>query len=208
MNAVDHKPLLRDFSDRSLDEISNGRLRNLKEKTLRYKFPMIHTPGVWHKAVDALSWHPTGPTNPDIPLLPENIATIGTSNHLPPTSLIGHSFLASICTKEQPQDSWSYSIDDGLVSSASSTLAVTWERVKLETIGDPDLHTLITIIKSGFPELQHELPPARQEYNRFHEHLHTIDGVILYKDHIMIPPSFVRPHWQRYILSTKGSHQW
>ena len=32
--AVDHKPLLKIFGDRSLDEISNTRLRNLKEKTL------------------------------------------------------------------------------------------------------------------------------------------------------------------------------
>ena len=35
--AVDHKPLLKIFGDQSLDDISNTRLRNLKEKTLRYK---------------------------------------------------------------------------------------------------------------------------------------------------------------------------
>ena len=39
--AVDHKPLLKIFRDRSLDKISNARLRNL-EKTLQYKFHMIH----------------------------------------------------------------------------------------------------------------------------------------------------------------------
>ena len=36
--AVDHKPLLKVFSDRSHEEISNNRLCNLKEKTLCYKF--------------------------------------------------------------------------------------------------------------------------------------------------------------------------
>ena len=36
--AVDHKPLMKIFGDRSLDDISKNRLRNLKEKTLRYKF--------------------------------------------------------------------------------------------------------------------------------------------------------------------------
>ena len=35
--AVDHKPLLTLLGDRSLEDISNARLRNLKEKTLRYK---------------------------------------------------------------------------------------------------------------------------------------------------------------------------
>ena len=33
--AVDHKPLLKLFGDRSLEDIPNTRLRNLKEKTLR-----------------------------------------------------------------------------------------------------------------------------------------------------------------------------
>ena len=46
ISAVDHKPLLKVFSDRSLKESSNARLRNLKEKTLRYKFRMVHVPGV------------------------------------------------------------------------------------------------------------------------------------------------------------------
>ena len=54
--AFDHKPLLKIFGDRSLDKISNARLRNLK--TLRYKFRMIHIPGVRHKAADALSRKP------------------------------------------------------------------------------------------------------------------------------------------------------
>ena len=43
--AVDHKPLLKIFGDRSLENIPNARLRNLKEKTLRYKFKMLYVPG-------------------------------------------------------------------------------------------------------------------------------------------------------------------
>ena len=190
--AVDHKPLLKVFGDRSLDEISNGRLRNLKEKTLRYRFRMVHIPGVRHKAADAISRHPTGPTHPNPLTLPDDIAAIDNSTHLCPGSLIGHPFLTSIRTKESPQDSCSFSIDDELVSAASSilsTIAVTWERVKLATTSDPDLLNLTTIIESGFPEFQHQLPPALQEYHRFRHHLHTLDGVILYKDRIVIPPS-------------------
>ena len=58
--AVDHKPLLKLFGDRSLDNISNTRLRNLKEKTLRYRFRMTHSPGIKHKAADTVWRHPTG----------------------------------------------------------------------------------------------------------------------------------------------------
>ena len=58
--AVDHKPLLKTFGDRSLDQISNPRLRNLKEKTIRYHFRMVHIPGTKNRASDAISRHPTG----------------------------------------------------------------------------------------------------------------------------------------------------
>ena len=40
--AGDHKPLLKLLGDRALDDIPNPRLRNLKEKTLRYRFRTIH----------------------------------------------------------------------------------------------------------------------------------------------------------------------
>ncbi|VDI04801.1 Hypothetical predicted protein [Mytilus galloprovincialis] len=56
--AVDHKPLLKIFGDRLLDQISNTRLRNLKEKTLRYKFKMMHAQGAKHRAADAVTRKP------------------------------------------------------------------------------------------------------------------------------------------------------
>ena len=56
--AVDHKPLLKILGDHSLEQIPNARLRNLKEKTLRYKFCLVHIPGVKHLAADGVSRHP------------------------------------------------------------------------------------------------------------------------------------------------------
>ena len=53
--AVDHKPLLKILSDRCLEDIPNARLRNLKEKTLRYKFKIVYVPGVKHLTADATS---------------------------------------------------------------------------------------------------------------------------------------------------------
>ena len=52
--AVDHQPLLKIFGDRSLDNISNTRLRNLKEKTLWCRFRMVHIPGVKNRSPDTL----------------------------------------------------------------------------------------------------------------------------------------------------------
>ena len=62
--AVDHKPLLKILSDRSLEDIPNNRLRNLKERTLRYQFRITYIPGSKHKAAYALSRYPIGTVEP------------------------------------------------------------------------------------------------------------------------------------------------
>ena len=153
---------------------------------------MVHIPGVRHKAADAVSRHPTGSTNPDLLTLTDNIAAIGNPISLLPLDPTLHSIMASIRCEEPPLDSWSQDIDNQLTSSAVSalsTMATTWDSVKLATTSDKDLNQLVSIIESGFPEFRHELPPALHEYYQFHEDLYTVDGVILYKDRIIIPPS-------------------
>ena len=195
--AVDHKPLLKVFGDRSLEDITNARLRNLKEKTLRYRFRMVHIPGVRHKAADAVSRHPTGTTQPDLLVLPDDIAAAtAVMAALPQLNAPGRSFLAGIRHSEPPPSTCTTTIDDQLASSASSalrTMAVTWERVKLATTSNGDMTRLIDIIESGFPKSRHELPTTLQEYYQFREQLYTVDGVILYKNRIVIPPS-LRQH--------------
>ena len=74
--AVDHKPLLKILGDRSLEDISNNRLRNLKEKTLRYKFHILHVPGAKHKAADAMSRYPSGHKQPEMLELSDDIASL------------------------------------------------------------------------------------------------------------------------------------
>ena len=58
---TDHKPLLHVFNDRSLADMENRRLQNLKEKTLSFKFDIVHIPGKEHKGPDAASRYPVGP---------------------------------------------------------------------------------------------------------------------------------------------------
>ena len=59
--ATDHKHLLNVLNDRSLSDIDNKRLQNLKEKTLAYRFKIIHVPGKKHLGPDAASRFPVGP---------------------------------------------------------------------------------------------------------------------------------------------------
>ena len=194
--AVDHKPLLKVLGDRSLEDIPNARLRNLKEKTLRYRFRMVCIPGVRHKAADAVSRHPTCLKTPEMLILPDDIATTSDSPTPPPPDQYRCSFLDHIRCEEPPFASCPLAIDDQLASSASSavrTIAVTWDTVKVATASDRDMVHLMSIIESGFPNFRHELPPTLQEYYQFRDHLYTVDGVILYKDRIVIPPS-LRQH--------------
>ena len=175
--AFDHKPLLKVFSDRSFEEISNGRLRNRKEKTVRYKF--THAPDVWHRAADAVSCHPTGPANPDMMLLPDDIAASGASAIPSPFNPSGHSFLSGIRCREP--------------AAPYTTIAITSDRIKVAIASDTNMVQLISIIESGFPEFRHELPPALREYHQCRDHLYTVDGVILYKSRTVISTS-LRQH--------------
>lgn len=189
--AVDHKPLLKLFGDRSLEEISNTRLRNLKEKTLRYRFRMVHIPGVRHKAADAVSRYPTGSKLPELLHLPDDVASTSDSASSLHT-IFENSFLAGIRCTEPASASCSSAIDAQLISSAVSTLttmAVTWEKVKLASASDKDMVQLISTIEAGFPDSRNELPQSLKEYHQFKDDLYTVDGVVLYKDRIVIPPS-------------------
>ena len=60
--VTDHKPLVQILNDRSLTDITNRRLLNLKEKTLPYSFTMQHISGAKNKGPDA-SRYPSQGTN-------------------------------------------------------------------------------------------------------------------------------------------------
>lgn len=53
--AMDHNALLKVLGDRSLNEIPNSRLRNLKENTLYYRFRLVHNPGIKNRVAEAMS---------------------------------------------------------------------------------------------------------------------------------------------------------
>ena len=69
--TTDHKPLLQILDDRSLNDITNRRLLNLKEKTLPYNFTIMHVTGAKNKGPDALSRYPPQTSNK---LQSENLA--------------------------------------------------------------------------------------------------------------------------------------
>ena len=184
--AVDHKPLLKVFGDRSFQDISNTRLRNLKEKTLRYRFKMVHVPGAKHKAADSLSRHPTGSTNPDILHLQDDIAQASDFQ-----TSFDASFLVNI-RRNEPEPT---ELDTEITTDAIAMLdslqprVITWHKVKLATNSDEAMQEILQKIESGFPADQNKLSPSVREFYKFRDNLSAVDGVILYKNRIVVPPA-------------------
>ncbi len=190
--AVDHKPLLKVFSDRSLDDINNPRLRNLKEKTLRYRFQIVHIPGVKHRAADCVSRHPIG--DPDKLKLPDDVATISQHHPLSP--------IRSPAPDNIPMEEVMIAALTSSLASITLT-AVTWDRVRTATTSDADMSMLVDMITSGLPDSRQEFPTKLREFYQFREDLSSVDGVVLYKDRVVIPPTL-----RQEVLSTLHSaHQ-
>lgn len=105
------------------------------------------------------------------------------SHALPPSH-----FLAGIRSDDDPDN-----MEDNAAASTKlnslSIKSVPWDRVRIASTSDANMHQLLQLIESVVPESRHELPPALRENVQFRENLHSLDGVILYKDRIVIPPS-------------------
>ena len=115
--VVDHKPLLGILGNRSLEAISNPRLRNLKENTFRYQFKMMYIPGVKNKASDCMSRRPSGTRDPERLYL-ENAVTLTSANCATYLDQSPRSFMDMIRTSDETPTE----IDRTLSEIASATL--------------------------------------------------------------------------------------
>ncbi len=125
--------------------------------------------------------NPTGDPNPPKYPLVDYMDSV---SHTPePSDLI--SFLRN----NAPQQC---DIDISLQSSASVSLeslqSITWDRVKVATASDQDLAHLTNMLEYGdMPQTRHEWPESLREYFPFRDHLYTLDGVLMYKERVVIP---------------------
>ena len=184
--ATDHKPLTRVFNDRSLAEIDNRRLMNLKEKTLPYRFSIQHVPGIKHKGPDAASRYPTG--EPERLHLPSEHST--EFDDAPSTKEVRQDILANLSIVEEEDF-----LDTGLELFAANSfhgtfgtdLAVTWSDLRAETMKDEDLQNLSEMIIDGFPADARKWPSALRPYYPYSASLLIVDGIIMITDRVVIP---------------------
>ena len=151
--AVDNKPLLKIFGNRSLENIPNARLRNLKVKSLCYKFKMLYVPGAKHRAADAMSRHSSGDAGTTV--LIDDIAYIWWY-----TSGSDVLCLPSFTYSSNEIQTSDFVCDDtdvaALYFSAMNAITnlecVTWDKVRTANPGDVDMHRLVETIESGMPD--------------------------------------------------------
>ena len=183
--ATDHRPLLKLFGDRCMEDIANPRLRNLKEKTLRYRFQMVYIPGVRNHTSDALSRHPSGTRTPPRLHLQDDLATPALT--CPSTGPLD---AASVSETHHPGDE-----DHGLaiaLCAAISIAPINWEDLQIATAADATLQDLIYYIEEGTPTDKNMLPPAIREYHQYLQDLSVVDGVVCRGERLIIPTS-LRP---------------
>jgi hypothetical protein len=183
--AVDHKPLLKILGDRTLEDLPNPRLRRLKEKTLRYRFKVTHIPGVKHKAADGVSRYPSDESNSITSPTQKDIVQIPLISDLPypPVNLM------NTIRCFDPTDTVEDSTAADIAASLDNIRSVTWDKVRAATASDDTMRLLLDTVEQGMPESRHDLPTAIHDYHQFRDNLNTVDGIIIYKDRIVIPPA-------------------
>ena len=164
--VVDHKPLIKIFGDRHLDEIDNTRIFRLKQRTLRWKFNICWRPGKSNHFSDAVSRHPV---NQEV----EEEAGV--------TAFI--SLVNSILEEEEQAEV-------ALLQSKinlNKVVAITWEKVQEATYDE--YSDILAYLKGHIPDNDAEFNRQYDELKVYRDRLHVIDDVIMYEDRVLIPPS-------------------
>ena len=157
---TDHKPLVKIFGDRTLDEITNSRLFRLKQRTLPWHFDIKHLPGKTNHAADATSRHPS-------PSSSEHSASLGVPS-IP--DLVESALMASIRQDTQ---------DIGTIS---------WSLLARETASDTALSSLLKLVKQGTPNLARNNRSLASLWP-ICESVYAQEGVLLYQDRVIVPSS-------------------
>ena len=168
--TTDHKPLLGFFQNTSLDDIANPRLFSLKQRTLPWTFTTLHRPGKDNKFSDAASRFPSSSTSED-------------KDAITPFSEI----LCNISALEVDEP-----LDELQVAASfeeEKIRAITWDVVRAETEKDVNMQQLICLISSVFPSNKNEMPENISQYWPVRDNLYMMDGVIMMKEHVVLPPS-------------------
>ena len=120
--VTDHKPLVKLFGDRTLDEITNTRLFRLKQRTLQWHFDILYSPGKTNLAADATSrnpWSPTLTCQMSIGDLTEHLTVAAINNEVVNTTSVSWEAVATETKRDPVLSELSVAVQDGFQGSYS-----------------------------------------------------------------------------------------
>ena len=142
--VTDHKPLVKIFGDRTLDEITNSRLFRLKQHTLSWRFEIRHLSGKSNHAADATSRHPSQSCS-------QNVVSLG-SPSLSDIAALALMITTRNNTQELGASSWSLLAQETTAHASLSHLLQLIEQGKQIARDDPTLTSLRPICESRYSE--------------------------------------------------------
>ena len=144
--VADHEPLKGLFGNRDLSKIHNPRLFRLKEKSLRYRFTIQHSPRKWHRAPDAISRNPVTTVQSLLDTFPLETSPINTEES------------DEICAATKLTALTSISQLDGYPAITSL------DCIRFAGQNDTQYTLLGKTIDNGFPNNRQATPPTIREY--------------------------------------------
>ena len=167
--CTDHQPLTGILGDRDLAEVTNPRLLKLKQRTLRFRFSIQHTPGKWHRASDAVSRNPVEEVRAIFEMLRENPSDYE-------LELI-----------EDTEASVSAVITGALSGCQDDIGVMTIDTIREAIVEDDSYTKLAQCVENGFPRTRHKTNPGIREFWNVRDRLSTDNGVVLLDSRIVIP---------------------
>ena len=173
MIVTDHKPLIKIFGDHTLNEITNSRLFRLKQGTLPWCFEIRHLPGTSNHAADATSRHPSQSST-------ENTVSLGSPSF---------------------PDIAELALMNTIRNDTQELGAISWSLLATETAADVSLGPLLRSVEQGKPISSDD--PTLTSLRPICESLYAEEGVLLYQDRVVVPPSLRR----RVLQNLHPAHQ-
>jgi hypothetical protein len=90
---------------------------------------------------------------------------------------------------------------------AEEISSISWQSISQATKADQGMHSLLETVCAGFQENASHLPYATPFW-RYRDSLYVSDGVILYEDRMVVPPSLRKPVLRAFMLPTRVYQLW
>ena len=110
------------FRDRTIDEVTNGCLFRLKQKSLPWYFETFYLPGITNPASDTTSRHPIG--LPELPKDEEQVIAAGTLQSFAGTH---RAYMNSISVEYDPLDKEEVIFIADIAKSVKTLLSLSWD---------------------------------------------------------------------------------